>query len=300
MKILLLGGFGFIGKRFIRKYHDKHEIIIFGKKNNLERFQKEHQYTNIIIELGDVTEDVESFIAKHKPDIVIHLAALTGLIKCNENKSKAFSINVNGTFNVIKSCITNKAKLVFISSREVYGETIGSKTSENDPLLPHNVYGVTKMIGEEMIRLANKKYGLDYIILRLTNVYGPEGDNYGAQIIIKDTLKGNVSILGGTQEMNFVYVDDVVEIINSLIHNPKSFNETYNLGSNDNLSIKKFIEIVIKLVQKKVDVKYKPMRKNETNRFVPNIKKIQRYVKIKFTDIELGIKKTIEWYSKNT
>jgi dTDP-D-glucose 4,6-dehydratase len=49
-----------------------------------------------------------------------------------------------------------------------------------------------------------------------------------------------------------------------------------------------------------VNVQYKPMRKNETNRFVPDIKKIQSNVKIKFTDIESGIKRTIEWYSKNT
>ena len=127
MKILLLGGFGFIGKRFIRRFHDKHEIIIFGKENNSEKFQLEQKYANIIIELGDITKDVENCIAKHKPDIVIHLAALTGLVKCNENKNKTFSINVNGTFNVIKSCIANKAKLVFISSREVYGETIRNK-----------------------------------------------------------------------------------------------------------------------------------------------------------------------------
>jgi nucleoside-diphosphate-sugar epimerase len=299
MKILLVGGFGFIGRRFVREYHTKHKIIIFGKEKNLEKFQSENPYFNAIIELGDITVDVESVIAKHRPDIVIHLAALTGLIKCNEDERKAFSINVNGTFNVINSCIANKAKLIFISSREVYGETIGSKTSENDHLLPNNVYGVTKMIGEEMIRLANKKYDLNYIILRLTNVYGPEGDNYGAQIIIKDALKGNVSILGGLQEMNFVYVDDVIEIIDNLIHNLKSFNETYNVGSKDNLSIRRFVEIIIKIVEKKVKIEYKPMRKNETNYFVPDIKKIQNIIKTEFTGIESGIKKTIEWYSKN-
>lgn len=297
MKILLLGGFGFIGKRFVKKFHSKYELIVFGMKNNLEKCQLETQFSNIKVELGDITNNVENIISKYKPEIVIHLAALTGLVKCNNDKNKAFSINVNGTFNVIKGCIANKSRLIFISSREVYGETLGNETKETDTLTPNNVYGVTKMIGEEMIKIAHEKFNLTYTILRLTNVYGPEGDGYGAQIIIKDALKGNVTILGGTQEINFVYVDDVVEIIDDVIHNSKSFNETYNVGSNDNLTVKEFVDIVLKIIQKKVNIEYKPMRKNETNHFVPSIKKIQREIRSKeLTDIESGTRKTIEWY----
>jgi len=301
MKILLVGGLGFIGKRFVKKYHKKYTLIISGKKSGLKKTQPENQFSDVSIEFADITKNIENVISKHKPHLVIHLAALTGLVKCNNDRNKAFEINVNGTYEVIKSCISNNSRLIFISSREVYGETLGNETRETDSLMPNNVYGVTKMIGEEMIKAAHKKYGLKYTILRLTNVYGPQGDNYGAQIMIKDALKGNVTILGGTQKINFVYVDDVVEIIDKIIHNPNSISEIYNVGSNDNLTIKKFVDIVLKLIQKNVNIEYKPMRENETNYFIPDIKKIQKDTGIKdFTSIELGIRKTIDWYSKNT
>ena len=85
-----------------------------------------------------------------------------------------------------------------------------------------------------------------------------------------------------------------------MIHNTKSFNETYNVGSNDNLSIKKIVDIVLKIIQKKINIEYKPMRKNETNNFVPDIKKINHDIKMmELTDIESGIRKTIKWYLKN-
>ena len=130
MKILLLGGFGFIGKRFVKKYHNKYELIVFRKKNRLKKTQSEYQFSNVNIEFGDITKNIENVISKHTPDLVIHLAALTGLTKCDNDRNKAFSINVNGTFEVIKSCITNNSRLIFISSREVYGETLGDKTKE--------------------------------------------------------------------------------------------------------------------------------------------------------------------------
>jgi len=300
MKILLLGGFGFIGNRFVKKYHNEYKLIVFGKENSFKKTQSENQFSDVIIELGDITKNVERIISKHKPDVVIHLAALTGLVKCNRDQNKAFSINVNGTFEVIKSCIANNSRLIFISSREVYGETLGNETKEIDSLKPNNVYGVTKMIGEEMVKMAHKKYGLKYTILRLTNVYGPEGDNYGAQIIIKDALKGSVNVLGGEQKINFIFVDDVVSIIDKVIHNPNSMSEIYNVGSRDNLTIIKFVSIVLKIIQKNVNIEYKSMRENETNHFVPDIKKILKEFEIRdFMKIELGVKKTIDWYSKN-
>jgi len=67
----------------------------------------------------------------------------------------------------------------------VYGETVNQSTKEDDSLVPNNVYGITKMIEENLVKMASARSNLDYTILRLTNVYGPEGDQYGAQVMIK-------------------------------------------------------------------------------------------------------------------
>jgi len=296
-RILLVGAFGFIGKQFLKKYHKKYCLIAFGKKTSFDNFP-EVQNLDINTDFGDVVEDMTKVISRHKPDVVLHLSALTGLTKCNNDPKKAFLINVNGIFNVIQGCVENNSRLIFFSSREVYGETLNEKTKETDPLKPNNVYGITKLIGEEMIKMAHKKLNLSFTILRLTNVYGPEGDGYGSQIIIKNALKGSVDVLGGSQRLNFVYVDDVVDLISKIIDNPISINEIYNIGSNDTLSIKEFVNKVLEHFDK-VKINYKPMRQNETSNFVPDLEKIQNKLGFKpKTDIETGIRKTIEWYSK--
>ena len=296
MKILITGGFGFIGKRFIEKFHNKYDLMVFGKKTDDSDFIQKIS-PKIILKYGDVVNDFSEIISTYKPDIIIHLAALTGLTKCNNDPKKAFSINVCGTFNVIESCKKNNSRLIFISSREVYGETLGDKTREEDPLRPNNVYGVTKMIAENMILNAHKKHNLNFTILRLTNVYGPEGDNYGAQIIIKNALNGSIEMLGGSQIMNFVYIDDVIDLLEKVIDEPKSTNEIFNVGSKDNLSIRQFVDMIQKRIGE-FDIISRPMRENETGNFIPDLQKMKSVLNFETkTSIEDGLRKTINWYS---
>ena len=298
LKVMLVGGYGFIGRRFIKKYHNKYRLIIFGKRSSYQKFIKKNSYSNTVYEIGDVTNNVTTAISIHKPDVVIHMAALTGIKKCEQNSQKAFSINVFGTYNVIKGCIINNSKLIYISSREVYGDTKNKKATENTPIFPQNVYGVTKLLGEKLIKFAKINSGLCFTILRLTNVYGPEGDNYAIQKIIKDAKKGKITVYGGDQKLNFVYVDDVVKILANTIENKRTNNEIFNLGSNDDLLLNEIIKIILRQLKKDVKVYYKPMRKGDVLNFSPNIKKLQSYLRInRFKNIKSGIRETICWYS---
>jgi UDP-glucose 4-epimerase len=97
-------------------------------------------------------------------------------LRCNQDPTLAFSTNVLGTYNIIMGCVAAKSKLVFISSREVYGEgNPTARTTEETELKLNNVYGTTKMLGEQLVLWAKSRFGLKYTILRLTNVYGPGG-----------------------------------------------------------------------------------------------------------------------------
>lgn len=302
MKLLLVGGAGFIGRRFIRKFAKTNEIIVYATNQDVISSKKVLELFNIQIEEGFVEDDkLSKVMDKHKPDIVIHLAALTGLVKCHNDPQNAFKINLYGTYNVANSCAKVGCKIIFVSSREVYGETLQKSTSEDEPMLPNNVYGITKMIGENIIRFFSQKYGLDYTILRLTNVYGPEGDQYGAQVIIKNAIRDKkIQILGGTQRLNYVYVDDVVEIINQVIQNKKSSKQIFNVGSKDTVTIKEFAQKVIESVGQDVEMEYKPMRETETTNFEPNLSRLEEFLgDLPKTALSDGIKKTIEWYKSN-
>ena len=300
MKILLIGGLGFIGTRFIRKFHNTHEIIVYITKKNAANTKSNH-LKDVTLEYGSVEDnELKKIVEKYEPKAVIHLAALAGLKRCHDDPKLAFSVNVYGTFNVINSCIGIKPKIIFPSSREVYGETIGEKSTEEDELLPNNTYGLTKMISENLIKCASRKFDFDYTILRLTNVYGPEGDKYGAEIIIKDAIRDKkIRILGGTQKLNYVYVDDVVDVMNFALDGAKTSRQTFNVGSNDTVTVEEFAKKVFKSLGVKEEFEYLPMRETETSNFVPDLKKIQSILEdFPKTSLDEGIKKTIKWYSE--
>lgn len=300
--ILLTGGFGFTGSHLINQLQKMNfQIIVFSNKNIvnpiiLDKF-------NIIFESGDIRDSnrFQEVMKKYKPSYVIHLAALTGITKCQNDPLTAFLINVHGTYNVMKGCIETNSHLIFISSREVYGETKNTESSEDDIKIPNNIYGITKLEAENLILWANKKFSLNYTILRPTNLYGYGGDTYGAQILIKKILEEkDVEILGGEQRMNFIFVGDVIDSIIKVIHNDQSKNEIFNVGSNDTLSILEFIELISKLTNKKPVLKFLPMRNGETQNFHVSIAKIQKKLNWKpSTQIKDGLLNTINWYKNS-
>jgi len=298
MKVLLIGGLGFIGKKFLKKFSNVHDIIVYDRKEILLKIKEKEQLKNIVIEEGSIeNQKIFDVLTKHKPNVVIHLAALTGLKKCHENPEKAFKVNVFGTFNVIQACLRSNSKLIFISSREVYGETLKNKSTEDDPLKPNNVYGITKMLGEQLVKTISQIHGLDYTILRLTNVYGPEGDKYGALIIIKDALnKNKISILGGNQRLNYVYIDDVIDLINLVLSDKRSSKQVFNFGSNDTVTISEYVKEVTDLLNEKVEIEIHPMRETETSNFEPDLTKIKNVLNYSAsTSLHKGIEKTIRW-----
>tara|TARA_B100000949_G_scaffold69165_1_gene61495 strand:+ start:387 stop:1289 length:903 start_codon:yes stop_codon:yes gene_type:complete len=296
MKVLLTGGLGFIGRRFIENFQNFHDLVIFTTENSIKKFNPT-EISKVTVETGSIEDNsFQKIMLKHKPEVVIHLAAKSGLKNCEENPDSAFNCNVFGTYNVIKTCAEINSKLIFISSREVYGETINESTKEDDPLLPNNIYGITKMLAERLIINISQKYNVNYIILRLTNLFGPGVYERGVNRIIKMAVKDKkIQIYGGEQAINIVYVDDVVELINLILCEKCSWNEIFNVGSNNTLKIKKFVDEVKKLVDD-VDIEYLPARNIENFIFNPNLEKIQREMKFTTkTSLIDGIQKTIKW-----
>jgi len=296
MKVLLTGGLGFIGRRFIENFQNFHDLVIFTTENSIKKFNST-EISKVTVETGSIEDNsFQKIMLKHKPEVVIHLAAKSGLKNCEENPDSAFNCNVFGTYNVIKTCAEINSKLIFISSREVYGETINESTKEDDPLLPNNIYGITKMLAERLIINTSQKYNVNYVILRLTNLFGPGVYERGVNRIIKMAVKDKkIQIYGGEQAINIVYVDDVVELINLILCEKCSWNEIFNVGSNNTLKIKKFVDEVKKLVDD-VDIEYLPARNIENFIFNPNLEKIQREMKFTTkTSLIDGIQKTIKW-----
>lgn len=289
MKVILTGGEGFIGSNFIKKFNNEFDItIISSSDNNSKKIAK-----TIYASVSD--KKIIKIIEEENPDVVIHLAGLSGLKKCEMEPEKAFDVNVSGTANVVKGCSKANAKLIYISSREVYGSTIDKKSKENDLLKPVNIYGKTKKKAEKIIINEAKNSKLNYIILRLTNVYGP-GSNTGINHMILESLnKEKIILNGGEQVLNFIFIDDVIELIHLTLVNNKLFRKIFNIGSNDTMSLKDFSETLIELSNKKIQVEFRKKPSFESLFFQPDItKQCQVLGYIPKIGIKDGIIKTLQ------
>jgi UDP-glucose 4-epimerase len=298
LKVLIIGGFGFIGKHVLENIPDTHTVAVFSDPASAEQnqsFAKEHRLQVITGDITNPTQITETFRAQN-PDVTIHLAALTGLTKCNLDSSLAFSINVFGTYNVIMGCVAAKSKLVFISSREVYGEgNPTGRTTEETELKPNNVYGTTKMLAEDLMHWAKSRYGLKYTILRLTNVYGPGGEQYNIQAMIRSAKeRGLVPLYGGNQLMNLVYVNDVATVIINCLTNPRTTDEVFNVGSDEDMTVEAIVKELISQLPMPVQIQRMPMRTGETISFRPDLQKMNAlFADLPKTSFQEGIRKTI-------
>ena len=294
MKILLTGGEGFVGSSIIKKFNKEFDFIVISSKKKDSKKIAKTEYVSVS------DKKIIKIIENLNPDVVIHLAGLSGLKKCEMEPEKAFDINVNGTKNVVNGCLKINAKLIFISTREVYGSTINKESKENDSLQPINIYGKTKMEAEKIILNAAKNSELNYIILRLTNVYGPGSDS-GVNYMIRESLsKGKISVNGGEQVLNFIFIEDVIELIHLVLLNDKLFRQIFNIGTKDTISLKKFVEILIGLSNNKVDVEFGEKPYFESLFFRPDIKKQQNILGYNSKiSLKEGINKTLQYMRIN-
>ena len=299
----MVGGFGFIGQHLLKCLSVSNSLVVLCRERRPARTELFSRQTKPIVEIGDITDEtrVKEVVEKHQPEAVIHLAALTGVKRCEEAPSLAFSVNVEGTYNLTMACVEHGCKLIFSSSREVYGETKSGRTREDEPLIPNNIYGLTKMLGERIVTWASSKHNLDYTIMRLTNVYGPGGDNYNVQAMIRRALvERRIQIFGGSQMMNLVYVEDVAKIVARCLTDPRTSRQTFNVGSSDDLSVEDIVSKVVSLLDFPVKIERQPMRLGETLNFRPSLEKLQNTLGYNCpTGFATGLRKTVEWYKQH-
>jgi UDP-glucose 4-epimerase len=287
------GGSGFIGHHLVR-YLLRRGYNVFNvdiaSNDPRERIDIKN-FEN----LSKVFEDV-------KPDVVVHLAALASMPLCEHNPHECFETNVKGTLNV--AMLSNKvgAKLIFASSSAVYGNPSKFPTPVSHPLQPINFYGLTKVLGERIVQYYTPS---SYTIFRIFNVYGPECyRSYVIPDIIRKILAGYnpVRLLGtGEESRDFIYIEEVLEAFRRAIEMDAI--GTFNLGSGKTYKIKD-IALMIKEIMNIPSVTFIFEGKPRKGDFMMNCADISNTISIldwaPQTDIKIGLKVTIEWYSKSS
>ncbi len=282
-KILITGSDGLLGSLLFKKIKNLNNVI--GTTNRNEK--------NSQIKC-DITKKEEVFrtIQKIRPDIIIHLAGITGNLECEENPHKTLETNVMGTCYILEAIKNKKIRLIFASSREVYGDS-NYKVDENSLRRPSNMNGITKMFSENLIMDYHLKYKIPFNILRFTNFYGENNEKRGISKMIKDSLMNKkITIYGGNQNIDLIHFDDAVNAIVKTIEYEK--NGIFNIGLGKSIKLLSLIKILENTSKTKIDFELKKSRNVDTQKFSMDVSKAKTELgfEAKITP-KIGIKRMV-------
>ena len=256
MKILVIGGAGFIGSNLVdRLIDDGHEVIIIdnlstGKKENIN---PKAIWNDIDIRISTAPSYLENIMKG--VDVVFHLAAKARVQPSIEDPISFNNTNVTGLLNVLHSCKEAGVKrFIYSSSSSVYGNVTSGMlpTVEDCSLSPLSPYALQKLIGEQYCKLYSKLHGLETVCLRYFNVYGERQLLEGAYCLVmgkfaQQRLSGEpMTIRGdGEQRRDFTYVGDVVKAnILAGMSEEKFDGEVFNIGNGDSRSVNQIADMI--------------------------------------------------------
>jgi len=314
-RILITGGAGFIGTKLCSVFSENNDIILF---DNLRR--NSIKYTHLlnrnnvnlvkgnILDYGKLKKIVEDF----KPHIIIHLAAIAGIDTVIKDPIKTIETNAIGVFNILKTLennINNIERFINFSTSEVFG-AYAYKADEKHTtnLAPVGearwTYSASKLIGEHMAKSYHKKYGLKVVNLRPFNIYGPGQIGEGAiHVFVNRAIKGqNLKIHGdGDQIRSWCYISDLIDATLLCLTKKEAIGEVFNIGNpKGTITILNLAEKIIYLADSTSKVVHVPKNYVDVEIRIPSVEKARKLIGFEpKVDLNMGLKKTIEWYRKN-
>lgn len=250
-KVFITGGAGFIGltiaKMFSAKGFGVRLFDLVAPPESIGEYKR-----------GTIMYPDDIIRAMQGCDYVIHLAAMLGVKKTEDNRLACLDVNIQGTRNVLDACIrTGIKKVIFASSSEVYGEPLRNPIDETHPTVPKSVYAATKLAGEEYTRAYKQKFNLDFSIVRFFNVYGPR---QVAEFVMPRFARAVLedrppTIFGeGTQKRSFCHVSDAAEGVYQVLTNEQANSNVFNIGNDaGTISMRDLAYKVVALSGKKIE-----------------------------------------------
>lgn len=265
--IFITGGAGFLGSYLCRELVENgYKAIVYDAFLNFcSPFESDYQYLlkkrfedlldKITIVRGDtrVQNRIVHNLIRHKPDTIVHLAALADARQCRLFPEEANSINVAGTTKVLEAMrhVDSVKRFIFASSSFVYGHFQYRPADEKHPLVPIDVYGGTKLTGETLTKAFCQEFDIAYTIIRPSAVYGFGDPNWRvSHILVRNALLGKPLTLdgGGEAVLDFSYIKDVARGLFLAIDSDSAGNETFNMTRGEGRTVREFAEIVKKHV----------------------------------------------------
>lgn len=312
MKVLITGGAGFIGGTAVRHFVDVGDQVL-----NIDKLtyagKEENTTVSPFIKLDICeTKKVLNIVEEYKPDFIVHFAAETHVDKSIANCSDFIRTNVEGTASILDACRKTRTKLCHISTDEVYGPVTTKPFTEDDRLNPTNPYSSTKAAADMLVQSYRNTYGIDYIIVRPSNNYGPRQHEEKFIPKLLDCIKNKKEFPlygAGDQEREWTYVKDTVKRIRSLLICHKTeWNSIYNLGSGITKTNVNSAQCVISLYNEVYDsnislnevVRTTSDRPGHDKKYWISSEKINNMLGSNYTKFDAGVREILRTYEKHS
>ena len=321
MKILVVGGAGYIGSHMIKRFQNTdHQIDVL---DNLSTGFKENSQ-NYKLHIYDLSnkKQVHKILKENKYEMVMHFASSINVGESYDHPMKYYENNVINTLNLLECMIDLKIlNFIFSSTAAVYGEPESIPIKEEQNLSPINPYGKTKSLVENILSDYDKSYGLKYISARYFNACGAHidgtiGERHNPEThlipLILQTASGrrnNFKIYGddyktkdGTCVRDYIHVMDIAEAhllsLEKLIQTQNS--DIYNIGNKQGYSVREIIDMVEEITQIKIPYKISEKRRGDPAELIADNSKITEKLnwRARYSDLNTIINTAWEWEKK--
>ncbi|MBN1535831.1 MAG: NAD-dependent epimerase/dehydratase family protein [Anaerolineales bacterium] len=240
-KVLVSGGLGFIGSNLVRKLVDNGSLVIiadsFYSYHGANYFNINGYRDKVEVHILDVRSP-EFLELLHGVDFYFNLAAQSSHLSSLLKPIEDIDINTRAQLAMLEYCRLHNPniRIIFTSTRQVYGKTTELPAKENHPIRPVDINGVDKAATEHYLRLYHQIYGLNTISLRLTNTFGPRMRINGLYLPflgnwIKSLFDSNsIELWDENIVRDFTYIDDVIDALIGIGCHEQAFGEVFNLG----------------------------------------------------------------------
>jgi len=313
-KVLITGGLGFIGSNLaIRLTEIGADVTLVdslvpeygGNLFNIETIKNK-----IKINISDVRDSYSIERLVQDQEYLFNLAGQTSHLDSMIDPFTDLDINSKAQLSILEACRKNNPniKIIFASTRQIYGKPEYLPVDEKHPIRPVDVNGINKNAGEQYHMLYNSIYGIRTCSLRLTNTYGPRMRIKDARqtfvgVWIKNVIqKKPFEVWGGNQLRDFTYIDDCVEAMILAATKDISNGKCYNLGGGNVLSLKELADILSSISGVNYEIKEFPAdrKKIDIGDYYSNFDLIKSELKWEpITTEKSGLTKTIEYFSQN-
>jgi len=306
MRILITGGAGFIGSHvadaFVAAGHDVAVVddLSSGSRTNVDGGARLYR-----VDIRDV--GLDTVFAEERPEVVYHHAAQVSVRRSVEAPQVDADVNVLGSLNVFEAARRHGARRVVFASTggAIYGEQTGAAADETHPCRPRSPYAVAKLTVEHYLDYYCATFGLQAVVLRYANVYGPRQDPHGeagvVAIFMQRILAGLApTIYGdGEQVRDFVYVDDVVAANLAALDaaSPEGEMAIFNVGTGRATSVNAIWRVIAEIARPTVGAYHEPARSGDVRRSVLDAARAARRLGWRpVVDVDAGLGRTWAWF----